>query len=385
MAEALISVVTPAYDVARYLESAVRSVLAQTYGNFEYFIVDDGSTDDTLAVARRLERLDRRVTVLSVDHGGSAYARNAGIKAAHGGFIAFLDADDTWEPDFLEVMSAALTAAPSRTRAVFAQSRVFHDPPGRRGLELHHFAPGSYGLNRMLSTWNAAGNGSSLLIRSECFDEAGGFREDVKSAVDLDMWLRILGQSESYDFVGVPDVLVNYRKRADSISADLAARFDALYAMLVVYGDRLSAAERRSYSYPITLGLRSRRRRDAFRLIRASLPWGPPSIVVDERWRHVAVYAMIAALGRPLEPPFRALRRWFVTSTAGRHRVPADAIALILGARGRRRVTDGGPFARRDGVLPASGTEVQSRSRRRSGHVMDRWASVSARRNSRVH
>jgi hypothetical protein len=130
------------------------------------------------------------------------------------------------------------------------------------------------------------------------------------------MWLRILGQSESYEFVGVPDVLVNYRQRADSISADRPARFDALYAMLSEYGHRLTAADRRSYSYPITLGLRNRRHREAFRLLRASLPWGPPSILVDERWRAVALYALLAAVGRPLESSVRALRRRFVTSGA---------------------------------------------------------------------
>jgi hypothetical protein len=210
----------------------------------------------------------------------------------------------------------------------------------------------------MLSTWNPAGNGSSLLIRSECFDEAGGFREDFRSAVDLEMWLRILRQSESYDFVGVPHVLVNYRQRADSISADLPARFDALYALLQEYGDRLSPAERRGYSYPITIGLRSRRRREALRLIRASLPWGPPSIFMDEGWRRVAVYAMIAALGQPLEPALRALRRRFVSSSAGRHPVPANVMALLSRCPSEPRVTGGGSFARKDGVLPKSGTKV---------------------------
>jgi glycosyltransferase involved in cell wall biosynthesis len=318
MAEALISVVTPAYNVARYLESAVRSVLGQTYGEFEYVIVDDGSTDDTLTVAHRLEQLDRRVNVLSLDHGGSARARNAGIKASHGEFIAFLDADDTWESDFLEVMKGVLSAAPRRTRAVFSRSRVFHDQPDCPALELHRFVPGSYDFNRMLSTWNAAGNGSSLLIRTECFDQAGYFREDLRSAIDLDMWLRILAQSESYDFVGVTDVLVNHRHRADSISADLSARFDALYSMLLEYGDRLGPAERRGYSYPITIGLRSHRRLKALRLIWASLPWGPLSIAVDDRWRRVALYAMIATVGRPLERPVRALRRRFVKPVAVR-------------------------------------------------------------------
>jgi glycosyltransferase involved in cell wall biosynthesis len=338
-----VTVVIPAYNAAATLGATLAALAAQREApDFEVVLVDDGSTDDTLAVARRLARLDERVKVLSVDHGGSAHARNAGIEAARGDFIAFLDADDTWERDFLEVMNAALTAAPRRTRAVFSQSRVFHDQPGCSGLELHAFVPGSYGLNRMLSTWNPAGNGSSLLIRSECFDEAGGFREDFRSAVDLEMWLRILGQSESYDFVGVPDVLVNYRKRADSISADLPARFDALYAMLSEYGGRLSAAERRSYSYPITLGLRSRRHREAFRLVLASLPWGPLSIVVDEQWRRVALYAMVAAVGRPFEAHVRAMRRRFGTSGAGRHRVPADVTALFSGSRPPRHVTNPG-------------------------------------------
>jgi glycosyltransferase involved in cell wall biosynthesis len=350
MAEALISVVTPAYNAQRYLESAVRSVLGQKYGTFEYFIVDDGSTDDTLAVAHRLERLDRRVTVLSVDHGGSARARNAGIKAARGEFVAFLDADDTWEPDFLEVMNGVLSAGPGRTRAVFCRSRVFHDDPDCPALELHHFVPGSYGLNRMLSTWNPAGNGSSLLIRRECFEEAGHFREDLKSAVDLDMWLRILAQSESYDFVGAPDVLVNYRRRADSISADLSARFDALHAILLEYGDRLCPAERRSYSHPITIGLRGRRRLEALRLIGASLPWGPLSIVGDDRWRRVAVYAMIATIGRPLERPLRALHRRFVGSAAGcccTKTSPMDR--TVVGRPSRQLLREAGTSSARSG------------------------------------
>jgi glycosyltransferase involved in cell wall biosynthesis len=309
MADGLITVITPAYNVARYIEAAARSVLRQTYSNFEYIVVDDGSSDDTLAVAHRLARLDRRVKVLSIDHSGSSRARNIGIAAGRGEFIAFLDGDDTWEPGFLEVMVSVLTESSRQTRAVFCQSRVFHDDRGCAALELHRFAPGSYDMNRMLSTWNPAGNGSSLLARSECFEEAGGFREDLASAVDFDMWLRILAGSESYRFTGVPNVLVNYRRRPNSISADQSARFDALYHLVLEFGGRLSPAERRSYYHPIILGLRSRRRLKAIRLIWAALPWGPPSILMDRRWRRVALYLVLATVGLPLERPARALHR----------------------------------------------------------------------------
>lgn len=98
----MISVIMPAYNVKKYLERSVESVLAQTYGDFELLVVDDGSTDGTGIIADALAEKDSRVVVIHQANGGAAAARNRGLDAARGEFVALLDADDLWDEAFLE-------------------------------------------------------------------------------------------------------------------------------------------------------------------------------------------------------------------------------------------------------------------------------------------
>src|SRR5262245_36702982 len=93
-----VSVITPAYNAASYLPETIASVLAQTHRDFELLIIDDGSTDDTLEVARRFAAADARISVASVPNSGPAAARNAALRAARGEFIALLDSDDVIAP-----------------------------------------------------------------------------------------------------------------------------------------------------------------------------------------------------------------------------------------------------------------------------------------------
>ena len=116
-----VSIIVPAYNCARFLEAAINSVLAQSAPNFELIVVDDGSTDNTLAVARDKANADARVRVFNQEHSGKpAVARNAGIRQATGDFIAFLDGDDLYAPDRI-----------ARVAEVFAKfpdlDLVFHD------------------------------------------------------------------------------------------------------------------------------------------------------------------------------------------------------------------------------------------------------------------
>src|ERR1700749_83796 len=98
----LVSVIMPAYNSGRYLAESVRSVQAQTFGGWELVVVDDGSTDDTGEVARRLAEADARVRYVRRPNGGQAAARNTGLAEARGRLVAFLDADDLWLPEKLE-------------------------------------------------------------------------------------------------------------------------------------------------------------------------------------------------------------------------------------------------------------------------------------------
>src|SRR3954469_22016354 len=107
-----ISVIMPAFDAAAYLHVAVESVLAQTFSDLELLIVDDGSTDGTVAVAERYAARDGRVRVLRQANAGPGPARNTGFRAPTGDIFAFLDSDDEWDETFLAAQLAVLSARP---------------------------------------------------------------------------------------------------------------------------------------------------------------------------------------------------------------------------------------------------------------------------------
>lgn len=100
--EISVSIITPIYNGERYIGETIESVLKQSYGNWEMLIVDDGSIDHSFEIARNFENNDSRIHVFHQENKGSAAARNYGIRNAKGKVIALLDADDLWEPDFLE-------------------------------------------------------------------------------------------------------------------------------------------------------------------------------------------------------------------------------------------------------------------------------------------
>jgi len=102
VSEPLISVITPAYNCAAYIEQTIDSVLAQTLSELEIIIIDDASTDDSLQLLNRLAARDERLRILSAMHNsGQAACRNRGVREARGRYIAFIDADDVWLPDKL--------------------------------------------------------------------------------------------------------------------------------------------------------------------------------------------------------------------------------------------------------------------------------------------
>lgn len=104
----LISVIVTAYNIAGYIERGVRSVCAQTYGNLEIILVDDGSDDGTGGICDRLAAQDARVRVIHKENGGPSEARNAGIKTCAGSYIGFVDGDDWIDPDMYERMLGAM-------------------------------------------------------------------------------------------------------------------------------------------------------------------------------------------------------------------------------------------------------------------------------------
>ncbi len=202
--DACVSVVIPAHNYAQFLPGAIASVLAQTHRSFEILVIDDGSTDSTRAVVAH--ETDPRVRYLWQENAGLSAARNAGIRAARMPFIAFLDADDSWLPDFLaEVMRkfaeldenfaliAANTARIDTAGHPLASRRS--SPQNDRELTTRDFVL----RNRPLS--------SSIVARREVFERHGGFDSSLRSSEDRDMWIRIATHRRVW-FIGRPLALI---------------------------------------------------------------------------------------------------------------------------------------------------------------------------------
>jgi glycosyltransferase involved in cell wall biosynthesis len=196
----LVTVIIPFYNSARYLDGAIRSVTAQTHTRVELILVNDGSTDDSEAVAQRHTPPARYVRR---DNGGVGAARNTGLRLASGDFIAFCDSDDFWLPTKLERQMAALEQDPS-IEAVFAQVTEFEEPQHPRGSlrRARERAPGALP--------------SAVLVRRSAFERVGPFAEDLRTGEWADWYVRMResGVKESW----LPEVLVVRRLHHENTS-----------------------------------------------------------------------------------------------------------------------------------------------------------------------
>lgn len=217
----LVSIVIATYNMAQFLPFAVRSVLAQTYDNIEVIIVDDGSTDHTSEVAQPF-LADARVQYHCQVNQGQAAAKNRGIKESHGDFIAFLDADDMWFPEKLE-LQIPLFLRSETLGVVYARLQCIDE----LGKELPDLSDAHYMLYRgrvtdRLLLANFIRFGTSV-VRRECFERFGGFKEDLRMGIDYDLWLRFSTQYE-FDYVDRP--LLLYRIWQGQMSVNCKGRYE---------------------------------------------------------------------------------------------------------------------------------------------------------------
>lgn len=232
-----VTVVTPAYNVAPYIGEAVDSVLRQTFTDFEYLVVDDGSEDNSAEIVRQHAGHDPRFRLIPGEHRGLSAARNAGIREGRGAYIAYLDGDDRWHPRFLERQVALIESLPPEVGLVFCRCRLMLE--NGTVVFFQWQRAGRYDFDDFLVGSNPARCGSSLLIRRSCFDDIGGFDEDLRSVEDLEMWLRIAGGSRTPVLWGSKHFLVDLRLRPGSVTRDRSASDTAMRDLLDAQAGKL--------------------------------------------------------------------------------------------------------------------------------------------------
>lgn len=211
MNKPLVSVVMVVCNVERFLAESIESILGQTFRDFEFVIVDFGSTDKSRAIVSSYAAKDARISLQEIPHCGLAEARNAGCFIAQGRYIAIMDADDVslpdrlmWEVEFMEKHSEV---------GVLGGAKEWIDATGRR-LFINGDPTEDHEIRSALAVRSPFCQ-PTVLIRSEAFSLVGGYRGAFAPAEDYDLWLRI---AEHFQCANLPQVVLKYRVHPYQVS-----------------------------------------------------------------------------------------------------------------------------------------------------------------------
>lgn len=210
----LVSVIIPTYNRADLIREALDSVFAQTYRNFEIVVIDDGSTDNTAEILRPLEE-QGLLRYIYQKNAGEAAARNKGLFEAKGQYIAFLDSDDIFEPEKLEIQTAYLQKYPE-IGLVHSGYIKFDNAGTNLGYRDTSWFSGSI-YPQMLLYWTTLMAVDAVLIPKSVFEDVGLFNESLRTGPDLDMWRRI---ARRYPFGFINKSLARIRVHSGNISGD---------------------------------------------------------------------------------------------------------------------------------------------------------------------
>jgi glycosyltransferase involved in cell wall biosynthesis len=230
-----VTVLMPVYNGAAYLAATLASVRCQTHADFEFLVVDDGSTDGSREILQAFAAQDARIRIIYATHGGIAAARNHGLAQARGTVIVWMDHDDIAMPDRIERQLAYLAEHPE-IAAVGSALRLIN----KDGDQIA--APTKYPLTSeeiregLLSGYCMLGQ-PTVAMRRKAAIAVGGYRRAFDTADDYDLWLRL---SERYPLANMPEVLVDYRWHGNNTTAR-RRRQQALCAHIA----RLAGAKRR--------------------------------------------------------------------------------------------------------------------------------------------
>ncbi len=216
--ETMVSIIIPTYNRANVIKRAIDSVLRQTYDSYEVVVVDDGSTDETGSVIAGIQ--DARIRYIALkENQGVAHARNIGIREARYDYIAFLDSDDEWLLDKLELQMRLFQNSTEDIGMVYCRmGGLTRDGKERFVCPAQYFSrellEGE--MFRFLLRQNVIGT-PTVIVRKDCLDQVGGFKETIQCLEDWEWILRIAGK---WKIGFVDQVLVEVHKTSGSVSTN---------------------------------------------------------------------------------------------------------------------------------------------------------------------
>ena len=217
----MFSIVIPLYNKEKSIKNTIHSVLAQTFADFELVIVNDGSTDTSREVAAGIQ--DSRIRIVDKSNGGISSSRNEGIGSARYPYIAFLDADDLWERDFLETIRQLIIDYPEADCYTTGYACKYNN------TTLNIFGASNRGIIRDFFKQVYKGpvmHSSSICIKKSTFDKVGYFNTTIRRGEDYDMWAR-LGRAAT--IAATPEVKVSYRLNVENSAMAVLQKPQALW------------------------------------------------------------------------------------------------------------------------------------------------------------
>ncbi|MEM6253483.1 MAG: glycosyltransferase [Cyanobacteria bacterium P01_D01_bin.156] len=212
-----ISVVIPAYNAAKFLPEVIRSVLEQTYQDWELIVINDGSTDETTAVVEKYCQLDARIRLVNQENSGVSAARNLGVDLAKAELVAFLDSDDIWFKDKLSVHVNYMNIDQD-IGVSFARVELM-DFDGRTTGKFTNNITDNIQPQTFFYT-NPTVTTSNIVLRKSIFKEIDGFDKKIHYSEDIDLLFRI-ALKKKWKIVGIDQVLVKYRSHDSGLSSKL--------------------------------------------------------------------------------------------------------------------------------------------------------------------
>lgn len=204
------SVIIPTYNRKDFFNRCIDSVLGQTFTNFELIVVDDGSTDGT--IVHMADYTNKSVNYIVKRHGGVSSARNLGISLSRGQYLAFLDSDDIWNENKLEITSEYIESFPDIK--IFHTNEIWHKDGKILNQKKKHKRPSGYIYDKCLPL--CCIGMSTAVIKKDLFDSVSKFDENLPACEDYDLWLRACCK---YDVKLIPEPLtIKNGGRADQLS-----------------------------------------------------------------------------------------------------------------------------------------------------------------------